>query len=63
MKLTLDTISAPVRGKRATQLVHAMRSGRGLMNAKGKAFVASLLTEARPPRTVSVKTRQPRAKA
>lgn len=48
MKLTLDTISAPATGESAAQIVRAVRKGRGLVNARGKVFIASLLAELRP---------------
>lgn len=48
MKLTLDTVSAPVTGERAAQLVRAVRAGKSMVNAKGRAFIASLVSEMRP---------------
>lgn len=48
MKLVLDTISSPATGSTARRIARAVDRGGSVVNAQGKAFIASLLTELRP---------------
>lgn len=47
MKLVLDTISSPATGATARRIARAVDRGGSVVNAKGKAFIASLLPELR----------------
>lgn len=48
MKLVLDTISAPATGSTARRIARAVDRGGSIVNAQGKAFIASLLSDLRP---------------
>jgi hypothetical protein len=48
MKLRLDTISSPATGSTARRIIRAVDSGKCIVNAQAKAFIASLLEDLRP---------------
>ena len=57
MKLTLDTVSAPATGQRADQILRAVKSGKSVVNPRGKAFIKSLLADLRPQASKSGKSK------
>gem|GEM_PF-3684152 len=57
MKLTLDTVSAPATGRRADQILRAVKQGKSVVNSKGKAFIKSLLADLRPRASKSARSK------
>jgi hypothetical protein len=48
MKIVLDTISSPATGSTARRIARAVDRGSSVVNAQGKAFIASLMADLRP---------------